>query len=118
MSKYIQTTLPYLRALRKLSQREVSEATGVGQKTLSALETGASQGIEFNTLVKLCTFFMCTPSDILSIEEEVENTPPSQKSLNKADELIARGLKAAMKTPAQAPPSHSRGLRNDQAGQN
>ena len=93
--------------MRKLSQREVSQATGIGQKTLSALETGASQGIEFSTLVKLCTFFRCEPSDILLIEEQEDNTPPSQESLNKADMLIKRGLKAAMDS---SPPKSSQAI--------
>ena len=101
--KHIETNLSYLRALRKLTQREVAQATGIGQKTLSSLETGVSQGIEFNTLVKLCTFFMCTPSDILLLEEEPEIEPPSIEALNQADALIARGLQAAMKSPSQTP---------------
>ena len=63
MSKYIRTNLSYLRFSRgRLSQKAVSKSTGIGQKTLSALETGASKGIEFNTLLKLCMFFECSPS--------------------------------------------------------
>lgn len=104
MSKYIQTNLANLRfAKGRLTQRDVSKATGIGQKTLSALETGASQGIEFNTLVKLCSFFMCSPGDILIIEEEPEDVPPSPEALTKADELIARGLKAAVSSSVQTP---------------
>jgi putative transcriptional regulator len=94
--KYIETNLSYLRAIRKLTQREIAQATGIGQKTLSALETGTSQGIEFNTLAKLCTFFRCEPSDILLIEEHPDNTPPSLESLKRADAIVKRGLKAAM----------------------
>lgn len=104
MSKYIRTNLAALRfAKGKLSQREVSEATGIGQKTLSALETGASKGIEFNTLARLCAFFRCEPSDVLLIEDEVEDIKPSDSSLKKADDLIARGLQAAMQAPKQTP---------------
>lgn len=104
MTRYIRTNLARLRLEHgKLSQREVSQATGIGQKTLSALETGASQGIEFKTLIKLCTFFACTPNDILIMDEEPEDVPPSKESLEKADELIARGLKAAMSAPKQTP---------------
>ena len=99
--KYIQSNLTYMRAIKKLTQKEVAQATGIGQKTLSALETGASQGIEFNTLIKLCTFFRCTPSELLLIEEEPENIPPSLEALNRADGLITRGLKAAMEAPEQ-----------------
>jgi len=103
MSKYIRTNLASLRFTHgKLSQREVSQATGIGQKTLSALETGASKGIDFSTLVRLCDFFKCETSQILVIDEEPEDIPPSPEALKKADDLIARGLKAAMESPEQS----------------
>lgn len=105
MSKYIRTNLAVLRAMRgNLSQRRISQATGITQKTLSALETGTSRGIEFNTLLKLCTFLRCTPNDLLVIEDEPEEIEPvSQEALSKADELIAKGLKMAMAVPIQTP---------------
>jgi DNA-binding Xre family transcriptional regulator len=104
MSKYIRSNLAYLRAIRgKVSQSIVSGATGIAQKTLSALETGVSQGIEFNTLIKLCTFFKCTPNDLLVLEDVPDYTVPSSKSLKKADKIIAQGLKAAMNAPLQTP---------------
>lgn len=102
--KYIQTNLSYLRAVKKLTQREVAQATGIGQKTLSALETGTSQGIEFNTLAKLCTFFRCEASDILLVEEREDSTPPSPESLKRADGIVKRGLKAAMDSAKVASP--------------
>lgn len=106
MGKFIRTNLALLRFTRgQLRQRDVSEATGIGQKTLSALETGTSKGIEFNTLIKLCEFFECQPNDILVIEEEIEDKEPKPESLRKADELIAKGLKQAVleepKTPEE-----------------
>ncbi len=104
MGIFIRTNLAMLRFSKgKLTQREVSQATGIGQKTLSALETGASKGIEFNTLAKLCAFFKCEPSDVLILEEEVDNSSPSKEALERADELIARGLSKAMDSPAQTP---------------
>ncbi len=97
MPKRIKANLAYLRFINgRLSQKVVSEATGIGQKTLSALETGASKGIEFNTLVKLCIFFRCTPSELLIIEEEPDEKPISDESREKARQLVARGLQAAM----------------------
>jgi putative transcriptional regulator len=102
--KYIRTNLSYLRFSQgRLSQKAVSDATGIGQKTLSALETGASKGIEFNTLLKLCTFFDCSPSEFLIIEEEQQEMPPSDQSRQKAKLLVARGLQAAMKAPSATP---------------
>ncbi len=100
--KYIQTNLQYLRTMRKLTQRDVAQATGIAQKTLSALETGASQGIEFGTLAKLCTFFRCESNEILLVEEEEETAPPSKKALEQADKLISHGLTAAMAAPPQS----------------
>jgi len=103
MAKNLHFNLALLRAARgKLTQREVAEATGLSQKTISALETGASQGVEFSTIAKLCDFLKCSPNDLLVLEEEVEYIPVSRKSLQKADELIARGLKRAMNAPAQS----------------
>lgn len=104
MSKFIRTTIASLRFARgRLSQREVSQATGIGQKTLSALETGLSKGVEFNTLTKLCGFFRCDVGDLLVLEDEPEDVSPSEHSFKKADELVARGLKAAMVAPSQTP---------------
>jgi len=104
MDKHIRTNLSYLRfSLGRLSQKAVSDATGIGQKTLSALETGASQGIEFNTLLKLCIFFNCSPSELLVIEDEPQEAPVSDESRQKAKLLVAEGLKAAMQAPPATP---------------
>ena len=104
MNKYIKFNLALVRALRgKLTQRDVAQATGLSQKTLSSLETGASKGIDFATLAKLCDFLKCTPNELLLVEEELEDVQPSADSMAKADEIIARGLKKAMQTPEQTP---------------
>lgn len=104
MNKYIRFNLALVRAHRgKLTQRDIAQATGLSQKTLSALETGASKGIDFATLAKLCDFLKCTPNELLLVEEEVEDVQPSADSLAKAEEIIARGLKKAMQAPEQTP---------------
>lgn len=104
MNKYIRFNLALVRALRgKLTQRDIAQATGLSQKTLSALETGASKGIDFATLAKLCDFLRCTPNDLLIVEEEIEDLQPSADSMAKAEEIIARGLKKAMQAPEQTP---------------
>jgi len=104
MSKTLRFNLALLRATRgKLTQRDVAQATGLSQKTLSALETGVSKGVEFGTIARLCDFLKCTPNDLLVLEEEVEDISPSQKSLDKADEIIARGLSRAMQAPERTP---------------
>jgi len=103
MAKELRFNLALIRAARgKLSQRDVAEATGLTQKTISALETGTSKGVEFSTIAKLCDFLKCSPNDLLVLEDEIEDIPVSRKSLQKADELIARGLRRAMNAPAQS----------------
>lgn len=104
MSRQIRTNLAYLRFSHgRLSQKAVSEATGIGQKTLSALETGASHGIEFNTILKLCEFFRVTPGDLLIIEDEPAEEPVSEYAREKAKELVARGLSNAMRSEKLTP---------------
>lgn len=104
MSKYVRFNLAFMRAVRgKLTQREVALATGLSQKTLSALETGTSKGVEFSTVARLCQFLQCTPNDLLVLEDEIVDVAPSEESLKKADDIIARGLRRAMDAPAQTP---------------
>jgi DNA-binding Xre family transcriptional regulator len=102
--KHIRFNLALMRATRgKLTQREVSLATGLSQKTLSALETGSSKGIDFATLAKLCQFLKCAPNDLLSLEDDIEDVPPSPESLAKAKEIVGRGLERAMSAPKKTP---------------
>lgn len=104
MTAHIRFNLALLRAIRgKLTQREVAQATGLSQKTLSALETGTSKGVEFATIARLCHYLKCTPNDLLVLEDEVSYAVPSQESLKRADEIIARGLRKAMQAPEQTP---------------
>lgn len=98
--KQVRFNLALIRATRgKLTQRDVSLATGLSQKTLSALETGASKGVEFSTLAKLCQFLKCAPNDLLILEDEIEDIPPSKESLAKAKDIVGRGLERAMSAP-------------------
>ncbi|MBU6450133.1 MAG: helix-turn-helix domain-containing protein [Cyanobacteria bacterium REEB67] len=100
----IRFNLALIRAMRgKLTQREVALATGLSQKTLSALETGTSKGVEFATLAKLCQFLKCAPNDLLILEDEADDLPPSKESLSKAREIIGRGLERAMKAQKRTP---------------
>lgn len=103
MARYIKPNLAVLRALRgNISQERVSRATGITQKQLSALETGNSKGIQFSTLLKLCTFLECTPNDLLVIEDEYEEFEPlTLEEQMRAEQLVAQGLKEALSAPAQ-----------------
>lgn len=108
MKKVLKTNLALLRFNHgRISQKSVSEATGIGEKILSALETGASKGIEFNTLLKLCMFFNCTPGDFLIVadvcdESDEEELIISDQSRSLAEELVAQGLQRAMQAKVSA----------------
>lgn len=105
MDYQIISQLAVLRAKHgKISQMELAQKTGITQKQISALESGNTQGIKFATLVKLCSFFDCTPNDLLSLEPEVRlNKKPSAKDLKKAKVLIARGIADTMRGPTRTP---------------
>ena len=104
MKLQVKPQLAVLRAKHdKISQSELSRQTGITQKQLSALETGKTKGITFETLAKLCLFFDCTPNELLQLEEIAEiETSPTKEELSLADEIIARGLSRAMKSPQRS----------------
>ena len=104
MKLQVTSQLAVLRAKHgKISQSELSRHTGITQKQLSALETGKTKGITFDTLAKLCLFFNCTPNELLQLEEVPErDTSSTENELSLADEIIARGLKRAMNSPQRS----------------
>lgn len=106
MKPQIKSQLAILRAKHnKISQSELSRQTGITQKQLSALETGKTKGITFETLAKLCLFFDCTPNEVLQLEAAAEiDTSPTEKELSLADGIIKRGLSRAINS-SQRPPS-------------
>lgn len=101
MKLRVKPQLAVLRAMHgRISQLELSRQTGITQKQLSALETGKTKGITFETLAKLCLFFSCTPSELLQLEEEAEiDSSSTEEELSLADEIIVRGLNRAMSSP-------------------
>ncbi|MEM9272648.1 MAG: helix-turn-helix transcriptional regulator [Cyanobacteria bacterium P01_F01_bin.143] len=101
MKLQVKPQLAVLRAKHdKISQSELSRQTGITKKQLSALETGKTKGITFETLAKLCLFFDCTPNELLQLEEIAEiETSPTKEELSLADEIIARGLSRAINSP-------------------
>jgi DNA-binding Xre family transcriptional regulator len=104
MTIKVKPQLAILRAMHgKISQSELSKQTGITQKQLNALETGKTKGITFETLAKLCTFFACTPSELLQLEEETEvESSPTAEELSLADKIISRGLNRAMILPKRS----------------
>ena len=104
MKLQVKSQLAVLRAKHgKISQSELSRQTGITQKQLSALETGKTKGITFETLAKLCLFFSCTPNELLQLEEipKIE-TSPTEEELFLADKIISRGLSRAMNSPQKS----------------
>ena len=104
MKMQVKSQLAVLRAKHgKISQSELSRQTGITQKQLSALETGKTKGITFETLAKLCLFFDCTPNELLQLEEipEIE-TSPTEEELSLADEIISLGLSRAINSPQRS----------------
>lgn len=99
MPAMIRPQLARLRAgFGKLTQSELAKRTGITQKQISALETGKTKGIEFETLAKLCDFFGCTPADLLAVEYEIES-PLTPEELAKARVIVERTLARAKAEP-------------------
>lgn len=57
---------------RRISQQALAKAAGVSQQTISNLERGTSQGIDFKTLLGLCDALECEPGQLLAVTEEPE----------------------------------------------
>lgn len=71
----VRVRLPALRAERRMSQRELAARAGVRPDTVSALERGASAGIRFDTLARLCDVLDCEPGDLFEIEQDTHRVP-------------------------------------------
>jgi DNA-binding Xre family transcriptional regulator len=50
---------------KPITLRQISRDTGIAISTLMLLNTGASKGIQFDTLGTLCDYLDCGPSDLL-----------------------------------------------------
>lgn len=99
MSSRVKLELAVLRAKRgRITQSELSRLTGITQKQLSALERGETSKIDFVTLEKLCTFFQCTPNDLITLEK-----PSESEELAEADRLIELGLSRAIEARKKSP---------------
>ncbi|MFB2973289.1 helix-turn-helix domain-containing protein [Aerosakkonema sp. BLCC-F183] len=99
----VKTQLAELRAkYGNLSYEEIAAYTEIDRQQLSALENNEASSIEFVTLAKLCSFFKCTPNDLLIVnyeEQEIEPTPPTAEALLKAREIIKEGFALADTAP-------------------
>lgn len=71
----VSVELPTLRARKGLSQRQLAALAGLRPDTVSALERGASTGIRFDTLAKLCEVLDCEPGELLEIDADEHRVP-------------------------------------------
>lgn len=49
---------------------ELEEKTGVSRQVLDRLDKGKSKRLDFDTVVKLCSFFECNVGELLYIDSE------------------------------------------------
>lgn len=71
----IRLRLQILRAERRFSQRRLAARAGIRADTISALERGESNGIQFDTLARLCEALDCQPGEILEVEPDGHRVP-------------------------------------------
>ena len=57
-------------ALREMTQKELSEKTGVRPPTVSAICTGTAKHIPINVLNSFCEVLQCQPGDIMEYVDE------------------------------------------------
>ncbi len=71
----IAVQLGHLRVARGLTQQQLAERTGLRRDTISALERGKSQAIEFTTLALLCDALGVGPGDLLTLAPTAHVAP-------------------------------------------
>lgn len=63
------------RKSRRLTQRQLAAMTGVRPSTISALESGKSMGMQFDTLSHLCDVLRCQPGDLFDVRLDDHEVP-------------------------------------------
>ena len=59
-------------ALREMTQKELSEKTGIRPPTVSAICTGAVKHLPVEALDKICEVLDCQPADLMEYVKEPE----------------------------------------------
>jgi putative transcriptional regulator len=71
MAKVLKNNLRILMAKHGIrSMVELEKKSGVSRQVLDRLDKDKSKRLDFETVVKLCDLFNCTPGDLLYLEEE------------------------------------------------
>lgn len=82
MTKALQLRLDYQRrAGRDMTQQEIAQLAGVNRLTLRRIERGETQGIDFDTLAKLCAFYGVGVGDILEFDPNIQAPGHAANSL-------------------------------------
>lgn len=77
--------LQRMREKRKLTQEELSKASGVKQQTISAIESGKNKAPRADTLYFLAKALKCTTDDLIE-EEPEERAMDELKTRRKGNE--------------------------------
>lgn len=72
----IRCKLKVLMAERRITQLELSAATGISRMTLTALANGKAKGVQYHTLERLCDYLHCSVGDILAYQREEKAAQP------------------------------------------
>lgn len=73
-----------LRGARTLS--EVAKEIGMRQDDLGKIERGETQGIRYETILKLCGFFHVTLDELFTVEPaQIRRNSPLERALEKID---------------------------------
>ena len=59
-------------AMRDMTQKELSERTGIRPPTVSAICTGAVKHLPVEALDKICDVLDCQPADLMEFVKEAE----------------------------------------------
>jgi putative transcriptional regulator len=63
---------------RRITLRDVSQATGLAESTISRIMSGKHTRLDYSTLDKLCEYFQCQPGDLLTfVPESVDAKRPT-----------------------------------------
>lgn len=67
---------------RKITQSELAKMTGLSQTTISALVSGKSKQIRYDTLDRICKALEVTPGDILHYKKKPLTAISDKNKLN------------------------------------
>jgi putative transcriptional regulator len=72
----VQLVMPIRMLMAKKGVRtmvDLEEKTGVSRQVLDRLDKGKSKRLDFDTVIKLCKFFECSPGELLYIDNQKED---------------------------------------------